>query len=621
MCFRMLLCFAAGLVCFVSCSQYRRVELVRSGGVRMMLSLPEDEGEEDVSALDEVIDEGGEALSEGVYVMNAVKNEETGEMVAADVLMPSSVIARFSNAAERSGFVTLDFDINVPSGMVDSKWRLKLYPIMVAQDDSVELEPLIITGSRYREGQLRGYERYRRFIASIVTDTTDLVKVRQLELFLMRYFPETYRMKNDSTIVSDPLAATLFGATQQDALKHYTKHVRKRINDRRILKRDEMFRRFVRDPILKEGVRMDTVMDSVNGELHYRYRHTFKSTPGLKKVVIAIKGYLYAEGRIVASVPSPENMTFYISSLTSLVDEMPKYRSVIIERRAYENTKAYIDFAAGSAVLDTVAGCNASELKRIRKCIDAIAGKKDYVLDSLLIMASCSPEGAWNYNKMLAMKRSESILEYVKGYIPESMHGSLRAAQIPENWKMLKELVMLDTLLTGLERHKTISIIDSGSDPDRTERSLSRQPWYAYLRRSIYPRLRNVSFDFYMHRTGMVKDTVHTTELDSLYMEGVRALKNLDYQRAADILGPYRDYNSALASIAAERNYSALDILDEMDISDPRVCYLKAVVFARLGKRDKALKFYKLATKADQSLMHRAALDPELSSVMNFNDY
>ena len=174
---------------------------------------------------------------------------------------------------------------------------------MVAQDDSVELEPLIITGSRYREGQLRGYERYRRFIASIVTDTTDLLKVRQLELFLMRYFPETYRMKNDSTIVSDPLAATLFGATQQDALKHYTKHVRKRINDRRILKRDEMFRRFVRDPILKEGVRMDTVMDSVNGELHYRYRHTFKSTPGLKKVVIAIKGYLYAEGRIVASVP------------------------------------------------------------------------------------------------------------------------------------------------------------------------------------------------------------------------------------------------------------------------------------------------------------------------------
>lgn len=620
MCFRSLFCIAVYLAGFVACSQYRSVELVRSGGVRMMLSLPEDEADEEEMPFDDVMDDGGADMSDGMFLMKAVRDDDTGEMVAADVLMPSSVVARFSTAAERAGYVTLDFDINVPAELIDSRWRLKLYPVMIMPEDSVELEPVIVTGTRYREGQLKGYERYRKFIASIVTDTSDFVKVHQLELFLMRHFPDTYKMKNDSSIVSDPLAATLFGTTQQEALKHYTKHVRKRINDRRISKRSEMFRRFVRDPILTEGVKLDTVMDSETGGIAYRYKHTFKSSPGLKKVQIAIRGYLYAEGKIVAYVPSPEDMSFYISSLTSLVDETPKYRSVIIERLAYENTRAYIDFGVGSSRLDTVSGNNASELKRVRKCIDAIISKRDHVLDSLQIVASCSPEGAWHYNKVLAAKRSAAILEYIKEYVPQTMQGNLRTSQIPENWEFLKDLVQLDTVLAESEKHLIVNMIESGSDWDRTERSLSRLPGYAYLRQSIYPRLRTVSFDFFMHRTGMVKDTVHTAELDSLYMEGVSALKNLDYQRSADMLGPYRDYNSALACIAADRNFSALDILDDMDISNPRVCYLKAVVFARIGSREKSLKFYKLATKADPSLVHRAALDPELSDIMNFNN-
>ena len=180
---------------FVSCSQYRKIELVRSGGVKVSLAIPEEDTEDEEEDMVEELEAVGDVLSGEPYIMNAVKDEETGEMVATDILTASSVTARFRNVAERAGYVTIGFDIRVPAGMADSKFRLKLYPKMVMQEDTCDLDALMITGARYREGQLRGYERYRRFLSSIVTDTTDFIRIGQLEVFLKRHFPETYKMK------------------------------------------------------------------------------------------------------------------------------------------------------------------------------------------------------------------------------------------------------------------------------------------------------------------------------------------------------------------------------------------------------------------------------------------
>jgi hypothetical protein len=155
--------------------------------------------------------------------MNAIKDAETGEMVATDVISASTVTARFRNVAERAGYVSISFDVTVPSQMSSSRWQLKILPLMTVLTDTLELDPLFITGQGYREGQLRGYERYRRFLASIITDTTDLLRMKPLEIFIERHFPETYAMKTDSSIVPEPLAANYFGVTQREALEHYTK--------------------------------------------------------------------------------------------------------------------------------------------------------------------------------------------------------------------------------------------------------------------------------------------------------------------------------------------------------------------------------------------------------------
>ena len=615
MCFRTIVSVTICILFCVSCSQYRKIELVRSGDVRISLLIPEDiEVEEDV-----LEDEVEDVMVDESFLMNAVKDEETGEMIATDILSASSVTARFRNVAERTGYVTIGFDINVPAGMSDSKFRLKLYPEMMMQGDTVDLDPVIITGVKYREGQLRGYERYGRFLSSIVTDTTDFIRIGQLEIFLQRYFPDTYKMKSDSSLVSDLQAETLFGVTQEEALRHYTKRLRRFINERRIARKDAVFHKYVKDPIVNEGVRLDTVFHSDNGDFVYSYLHTFKSKPFLKKITVSVRGFLYADGEVVAQLPKQDELEFYISTLSSLINESPRHRMVVLERKAYDNTKAFLDFKVGSACVDTTLGDNALEMQRIRECINGVVAQKDFVLDSLLIVASCSPEGPWKYNDMLSEKRSNAMLEHIRDYVPKDLRDSLKTARIPENWDLLREMVGNDTLMSESEKRLIVRMIDGMIDPDMTERLLKRHPRYAYMKENLFPELRSVGFDFYLHRVGMVKDTIHTTELDTLYMSGLDALKKLDYHTAVKILGPYEDYNAALAYASLDRNHSAFEILSKLSQSDSKVCYLMAVVLSRLGKQKEAMKYYLLAESLDFSMRHRANLDPELSSLLKLN--
>ena len=192
----------------------------------------------------------------------------------------------------------------------------------------------------------------------------------------------------------------------------------------------------------------------------------------------------------------------------------------------------------------------------------------------------------------------------------------MQTAHLPENWEQLHKLVANDTVLGENSRKKILLLTDRPENPDAAEDELSAMPEYRYLREKLYPKLRSVSFDFHLHRAGMQKDTVHTTELDTVYMAGVRALQDLDYRKAVEILRPYRDYNSALAFMTADYNHSALDVLNDLDDRDARVCYLKALILSRLGVPEEAMKYFELSLTYDPYLEHRANLDPEMSELV-----
>jgi tetratricopeptide (TPR) repeat protein len=99
-------------------------------------------------------------------------------------------------------------------------------------------------------------------------------------------------------------------------------------------------------------------------------------------------------------------------------------------------------------------------------------------------------------------------------------------------------------------------------------------------------------------------------------MAGLEALKSLDYKKAVELLRPYKDYNSALAFMSADYNHSALDVLDGLDDTDARVCYMKALVLSRLGVADEAMKYFELSLAYDPYLEYRANLDPEMSELV-----
>jgi len=601
-----LVCLAVG-----SCASYKVMRKVNSGEVAVGFAVPEDRPLDD-SDVQSVTDNVESELPDGPIIMNAIRDTETGEMVATDIISASKVTARFRNVPERGGYVSIGFDLSVPSSLTRSEWKLMMEPYMVLQDDTLSLESIHVAGRAYREAQLRGYQRYRRFLESIITDSTDFVRIGQLEIFLKRNFPQTYAMKTDSSFVSEPQAENLFGVTQREALEHYTRKWKKKLNDRRLSNRDRMYARYVKDPLAREGVRLDTVVADGDGFI-YRYSHRFRSRPHLKKAVVFLQGGLYRRGEKILSMPESDDMTFYISSLSTLADMTQKYRIKILERTVYDNTKALIDFAQGSSGIDTLLGDNASELERVCRCIGDVVERQELVLDSLIVSASCSPEGRYEHNRRLALSRAEEVRRYLMGKVPEQWKDAMKVSCVPENWDIFRKLVKNDTVMAGKEVERVLGLTADLGRPDDVERRLASLPSYRYMREKIYPKLRSVSFDFHLHRSGMVKDTVHTTEPDTVYMSGLEALRDLDYKRAVTILRPYGDYNSALAYLSAEYNHSALEVLKGLDDEDPRVCYLMAVTLSRLEQPSLAQAWLDRAVKLDPYLRHRANLDPEMA--------
>jgi hypothetical protein len=332
--------------------------------------------------------------------------------------------------------------------------------------------------------------------------------------------------------------------------------------------------------------------------------------------MLTLDGRLYERGECIASLPFPEELTFYISSLSTLADEKTRYKIIVLERNAYDNTKALIDFRQGSSEIDTTLGDNASEFRRISRCIEDVVAREEYVLDSLMIIASCSPEGAYSLNSKLAAARSDAVGKYIEDAVPEDWVDRIRTVALPENWEQLRTLVANDTALEPAAIRRILSLTENITDYDGTERRLSGLSHYRYLREKIYPKIRSVRFDFYLHRKGMIKDTVHTTQVDSVYMAGLRALKDLDYKKAVEFLRPYDDYNSALAFMSAGYNHSALDVMDRLKQEDPKVCYLMAMVLSRLGQLDEAMKYFELCLAYDPYMEHRANLDPEMSELV-----
>ena len=260
-----------------------------------------------------------------------------------------------------------------------------------------------------------------------------------------------------------------------------------------------------------------------------------------------------------------------------------------------------------------------------------------------IIISTCSPEGSWHFNEKLAKRRGDALRSYFldfadsltsgmwnidlsdSAYVQDSVNlsstpersiqdlaGVIKCRSVPENWEQLERILQLDTTLsdrTAVEEALKLS------GYDEREKALSKTKDYPYLRSVVYPLLRTVKFDFYLHRKGMIKDTVHTTEVDTLYMKGVECLMERDYEAAVTMLRPYNDINTAIAYICLDYNHSAMQVLQGLR-KGPQRDYMMAVVLARQGDERGAVEHFIHAVERDPSMRHRGNLDPEISALI-----
>ena len=291
----------------VSCSAQKKIRTLQSGAVEpLMVPADIDTPQElvyDPLKRDTLLvhdDDGNE-----IVIMRAVK-DENGEMVANDVIDAAKVTARFKNVAERHGKVDIRFQVIVPKEMQDPEWQLRFRPVMQIFDEEQQLDSIIISGELYRAAQLRGYRLYQNYLETIITDSTAFLRGRQLDIFLRRN-------------------ASLANVSDSQAVEHYTKEWKVSLNDRRIERKDKMFAKYVKTPLITEGLKLDTVITSYDGEFLYEYTQTITTAPLLKSVSVYLDGAVYEGNTRLYTIPRCEPLKYYISSLSSFVDEREKY--------------------------------------------------------------------------------------------------------------------------------------------------------------------------------------------------------------------------------------------------------------------------------------------------------
>lgn len=638
-----LLCLAALILVFMAggCGGPGKIQNLQTQKLSASLALSRGELAEErrviASAPRDTITVTGEN-GETLLLMKAVRDDDSGEMVAHDVIDAAVVTARFRNVAERHGRVDLRFEVIVPAEMIDKKWQLQFNPDMFILEDSIRLEPVIITGSDFRSRQLRGYELYDKYLRSIITDTTAFIDWRNLNIWIARNMPELYRFRTDSSFVSEDDFHSLFGPTEADAIRHYTLWHRRHYHEKKWDMRGRKFKEYVKAPIKTEGIRLDTVLRDIDGNFVYQYTQSIQTRPKLRKVDIVLSGDIFEQEKHLYTMPRSEPLTFYISSLSAFVDTRERYLTRILERKAAANTACWVDFASGSSEIDLSLSHNGTEIRRIKGNMVELLENTAFDLDSIVISASASPEGALKANNILAERRAASVAAYFDSYIRHWKDSVGRnsfsvsvddggrerigrsadnSPSIPflsrssgENWSYLGILVDEDTVMTAGDKFSFIRHLET-ADVDERERGMQAEPWYRYMRENLYPKLRTVRFDFYLHRKGMVKDTVHTTELDTLYMRGVRLLQEREYEKALTILRDYRDYNTAIAYVSMDYNASAMSILHKLPRT-PQVSYMLALLYARAGDDGKAVENYLRSCREDRSYVFRGNLDPEI---------
>ena len=376
---------------------------------------------------------------------------------------------------------------------------------------------------------------------------------------------------------------------------------------------ERAFARFVKYPY-SEGSRLDSIVQHP-GHISYYYSQEVPTDETSKTMLVTLQGWVMALDESYYKLPPSDTLTYHVSSMLSFADTTTRYKIKIIEKYATVQDRNYIQFRLNDThVLDSL-GRNAAELDKIRTRMAGLIGQREFFVDSIVLTASASPEGRYARNSTLAQGRAHALKGYLRKCIGPQVDTLMQIRWIAEDWHELTTRIRSDENLQ--HRAEILKLTDTDSDPDRRERTI-RELYpqdYQYLKESVYPSLRAVTMRYDLRRVGMVKDTIHTREVDTAYMRGINLLQKRKYAKALYILNDYRDRNTVITLLSLGYDAQALEMLNGLERSHTTE-YLKAVACARLGRKTEGREHFLKACELDERMLFRGNLDPEIAELL-----
>lgn len=377
--------------------------------------------------------------------------------------------------------------------------------------------------------------------------------------------------------------------------------------------REVAFNRFVKFPY-PEDARLDSLIEG-RSTVTYYYSQAIKTDETSKKMLVTLQGQVLAVDDSAYRLPPSDTLSYVVSSMLSFVDTMPRYRIKVIDKFVTVEDRNYIQFFVGDTrVVDTL-GDNRRQLDKITSLMQRIVEQQEFYVDTITLTAASSPEGNYAANNILACGRAQALKRYLVRRYGRSIDTMLTVRWVAEDWTELTTRIRTDREIVN--REAVLELIAAEKNPDRREQAIRQRflQEYAYIRSVIYPQLRAVNFRYNLRRKGMVKDTIHTTELDTSYARGVELLQKRKYAEALYILNDYNDRNTVVAHLSLDHNERALELLAVMP-KDAVTEYLRAIACSRLGRKEEGRRHFLEACRMDGRMEYRGNLDPEIAELL-----
>lgn len=149
-----------------------------------------------------------------------------------------------------------------------------------------------------------------------------------------------------------------------------------------------------------------------------------------------------------------------------------------------------IHFRVNSYFIDKTYMNNSKSVLEFKEFISSLQNIEQ--IDSIIVNGTCSVEGAYKNNSLLATRRAESVKSMILSIYPNINKDIIKLNIIPENWNELVKLIEKDDKMPY--QNEALNLINTTFEPDRKESLLRNlhfgRPW-SYIKTNYLPLLRS----------------------------------------------------------------------------------------------------------------------------------